>query len=331
MRLIAGIALVLLFGACQPDEIGPQSPLAAPQRASAEVLVLNEGNFRWGNASLGLYLPERQSYQQGLYLARNASPLGDVLQDLIPAGDSYYLNLNGSNLIRRVDTGSFALQAEGQGLGAPFYGAFADGALFVSDVFAPTILVLSADELKEIGRIAMPEKIRRLFSWQGVLIAEGEQNLYRVNPRDFSLMDSLRFVLPLRDVRISENRSLLVLSGDETRSILRLFLRWEATLPPARFYPGPLRYAFQNEGRLYAVSARTLVRSGWQQEDWDSLATFQMQSLYGFGYDAERAEIYLADALDYNQNAEVYRFDLAGELLHRFEAGPITNGFYFKP
>ena len=74
---ILGLCLLGLSSCFKPEE----KPLHSVSELSQSLLVLNEGNFQWGNASIHRYDPKSKSYDdQDLFSRVNQRPLGDVLQ-----------------------------------------------------------------------------------------------------------------------------------------------------------------------------------------------------------------------------------------------------------
>src|SRR5262249_52810295 len=54
------------------------------------------------------------------------------------------------------------------------------------------------------------------------------------------------------------------------------------------------------------------------------------KNFYGLGVNPDDYTIYAADALDYDQRANVYVYDVHGNQKLLFKAGINTNGFYFE-
>ncbi len=56
----------------------------------------------------------------------------------------------------------------------------------------------------------------------------------------------------------------------------------------------------------------------------------ETRNYYALGVDPTRNEIYISDALDYNQNGIVFRYSASGDFISSFEAGIIPGCFGFN-
>jgi YVTN family beta-propeller protein len=83
-----------------------------------------------------------------------------------------------------------------------------------------------------------------------------------------------------------------------------------------------LFYLLGNEVRKMAVTADQLPDRAFVAPD--------SKLLYGLGIDPVNGDIYLSDALDYQQPGIISRFSAAGRLIDAFKAGIIPGRFCFK-
>lgn len=97
MRKGAFVASVLAFLiACVRKPKAPEEP---PQPAYQGLFVLNEGQWTLSNASLDVISPEGKYYENA-YQSVNHKPLGDVANHWLRMGDTLWIVLNGSRLVR---------------------------------------------------------------------------------------------------------------------------------------------------------------------------------------------------------------------------------------
>ena len=71
-------SFLFLFLSCK-KEIGPQN-LIDDSLGSGSLLVLNEGNFGFGNASISRLIPNSGEIENNQYRLINGVSIGDVLQ-----------------------------------------------------------------------------------------------------------------------------------------------------------------------------------------------------------------------------------------------------------
>ena len=66
------------------------------------VLVCNEGNFRWGNASAGILNLSNQKWVEDGFKQVNGRSLGDVLQSATYWNENWWLVVNNSSKIEGI-------------------------------------------------------------------------------------------------------------------------------------------------------------------------------------------------------------------------------------
>lgn len=328
---------LLLFAlvACDRDRIGPQEPPSQGSEGQrAQYFLLNEGNFQWGNASVGAYLGKSPGYLEHWYRAANQEqPLGDVLQDLQAHRDRYWLVLNGSNHIKLVDTTHWWQVAQVQGLGAPRYVAFAQNKAFVSDLYAREILILETGTLAERQRLPVPNAGGHLLKADSYLALGAGRELLLLDPQSEKIV--ARHPLPGTAERmVADSSGFWLLAQAHPRAWLYHWRYGQMRPSDSLQLPGPARLltgAHYGEW-LYWLSGESLL--GWQvgRPAVDTLIATGMERIYGFNGHPRQRRLYLADPLDFQQPSRirVYAHREGGVLqLNEYRAGAITNGFFF--
>lgn len=75
---------------------------------AGSVIILNQGAFNQGSASLSEFNPTTRQIQHTVFLRRNGRPLGDVLQSAESIGNLLYLVVNNSRKIEVVELESLS-------------------------------------------------------------------------------------------------------------------------------------------------------------------------------------------------------------------------------
>ena len=86
------------------------------------------------------------------------------------------------------------------------------------------------------------------------------------------------------------------------------------------------------DGTLYFIASGGVWRQQPTAPEPELLLPASGRNWYSLGYDAQRQELYAADAGDYVQLGEVLRLSVASEpeLLDAFVVGVIPGSFYFS-
>ena len=154
-RLIQLLFVCLFLISCNDDD--EQEPIDVQ---AAEILVLNEGNFGFGNASISLYNRESGAVRNKLFQANNLGrPIGDVLQSTIRLGDKLFLVVNNSSKIEVVDVATFRSIGNIAPLNSPRYILPIDSSTaYVSDLYEDKIYVIDYT-LKQVCSIHLVLKL----------------------------------------------------------------------------------------------------------------------------------------------------------------------------
>jgi hypothetical protein len=138
MRAINFIWILILavaFSSCEKDNFGPQQEETNTELSGTKAIILNEGNFNFGNASLSL-VDENGEVQNQVFQNANGAPLGDVLQSGVKHNDRFYFVLNNSGKVVVTDT-SFQQVGEITGLQSPrYFLPVGESRAFVSDIYS---------------------------------------------------------------------------------------------------------------------------------------------------------------------------------------------------
>ena len=323
-------SLGLLLSACH-KEYGPQAVKGGILRPDSNaVIIVNEGNFQWGNASIGQYNPERKSYEDGLYRDVNNQPLGDVIQEAHRIEDHYYLVMNGSNEIVVCDLNWNKLSSLA-GMSAPKQLVYWKNSLWISDLYSPKIRQydLNGNLLREFG-LGFPNA--RMFIWEGELHFYNERNWKHLESLSgspstyYSVFFTIHEIVPTGDGIIISQKDGSVWFWPDSNSSGQQQVLASFRLPLAYRVADPIkqRYFSYDNDSLYVHRA---------QESYARrpVLAIACENFYGLAYHQASEDLYLFDARSFVQPHRVWRIDAnTGEVLDNFEAGALPNGLLKK-
>ncbi len=313
--------LLIVFSSCK------QEPLPAPETTfeGKQVLILNEGNFSWGNSSVALYSPEKKEINHALFEKANDRPLGDVLQSGKIINGRIWLVVNNSGKIEIIDTNSFKSVKTITGLRSPRFISELNGLVYVTDLYADKLTVFDATtfELKStISESGWTEKTLADDQWV-YFINKDSNTLNGFNPVSKLLRRISILGIPFDLVRKNDEIHIASYSGDS------LILKNVGSVSQQIFahalnsVPGGMLFCKTN-GLWYFKMGNNLRRINAAGTS-DMIYQLKSGSLYAANIIGD--EIYLSNAKDYVQNSEMIRLDLDGKVLDKRESGRITNGF----
>lgn len=334
MRLLFPCLLtgLLFLAGCGKET--PLPPLKSVK--GSRVLVINEGNFRWNNASLDLYDPYSGELQPDVYRKANGKGIGDVLQSGLIINGTLWMVVNNSGRICGLDTATYKEKWSLGNVGSPRYLATSGSYVWVTDLYSGFIRVLKAADRSEVTRI-------RTGTWTEQILNDGTAMAVACHDGWMRRYDTLSFAI--RD-SVMIGSGLHWLARDKGGHTWALSAGNDSTLPAlARFDPITKSVTvWELEGRKSAGSLCVsstgdtvlYLSGGVYMMDTDAAAPPQKAffnvpgaNFYGLGCDPASGRIYVADAADYVSKGRVFVIDGAGALLRQFNAGIIPSAFLF--
>jgi hypothetical protein len=334
LNFILALLLLAVLCGCNPNKIGPQSTVAnsAPLLGGAKVLVLNEGNFGRGNASVSAYFYNQKQVNHGIYSRFNGGlPLGDVLQDFIAVNGNYYLSLNASGKIVALDTAQWLQTESVENLATPRYLASGGQRLFGTDLFQNQLYVFSLSPLHLDTTLALPSAGGKMVTMGNHLYVAAGKQLVKINRQSLEIDTAYTFTFSFTEI-VNASGKIWILKESAPAALWTLDVQQNTLLEIKLPESGEAR--FLRKG----TAANTLFffqnQQVWQVNPTEphrpkALFKFSGTTAYGFNIHPQLNQVYVADALDYNQASDIYRYDLNGNIQDQFKGGLITNGFFF--
>ena len=157
LKGFAPLLLLVLFFSCRKDQ-PPVPPAEVPLNngLSGELLVMNEGNFMYANASLTRIQLENGSSNQQYFETVNGQSMGDVAQSMCFYQGKVWFVMNNSQKIIVADSVGMKKEFEITGLGSPRYLTFLHPQkAFVSDLYANAIQIINPRNGSLLGSIPL--------------------------------------------------------------------------------------------------------------------------------------------------------------------------------
>ena len=320
------------------------------------VLILNQGGFGNGNASVSYLSEDMNTFQNNIFSLVNPSIiLGDTAQDIGFYNDLAYIVLNASNKIEVVNRYTMVhIATISTGLSNPRYIAFANGKGYVTNWGNGTnanddfIAVLNLSNNSVASTISVAEGPEKII--------EEDNKLYVAHSGGFNYGNTISVIntstntvattITVGDVPNSleeENGILYVLCGGKSAwsgaesagKLVKINLSTNtvsSSIDFAETTDHPSNLVIENN-RLYYTLDSDIFRMNLSATTLPTEALFSTtsQGVYGvYSFAVENNKIYVGDALDYSSNGKVYVYSLTGALLSSKTVGVIPAGFYFN-
>jgi hypothetical protein len=320
------------------------------------VIIVNEGGYNYGNADISIYNPSTKAVSNNIFSQENGFALGDVAQSIFLIGDTAYIVMNNSQriVVARVSQNFKYITSINIPGSSPRYFLPVDNRrAYVTELYANKIWVVDyrADTL--IKSISVSGWTEQLLSWNGnVYVEEGTTPVFggaqsvpvhmvlQINPTTDQVLNTVLLTSDPASMALTAQNKLFVLSPQETSPNVNASLyeidmvsftiqkqiNFSATRTPnyIRYSSYTNQLMYSDNGGIYAMQPTDtalpagpfIISQGWK--------------VYGLNANPSNGDIYISDAVDYQQASHIWRYSQSGANLDHFTAGIITNGFVFQ-
>ncbi len=306
----------------------------------SSVWVINEGNFQFGNASLGIYNPSDSTYVDEVFQSVNERPLGDVFQSVSIFNNRAYLVVNNSAKIEVINPQTLEAIGTVSGLHSPrYFLPLSQSKAYVSNYFSDSVAVLNLADLSIEKRINCRDWSEEMALVYGKVFITRPRSDYLlvVNAATDEVEDSVKLAYNSNAITEDKNGKLWVLcSGSQASNkpgglfcIDPLSLTVEKSFSlPATENPSNLTinasldtlYFLTEDVYRLPVEATGLPVQAFIPSG--------NQNFYGIDIHPHSHHIYVSDAIDFNQRGNILIYDTRGELINSFKGGLIPNGIF---
>lgn len=343
MKLYFFIASVFLLSSCVKDK--PQEPIktAVSINADTKVLIINEGNYGWGNASVSLFDPSSGSVIEDYYKQQNNNTaLGDVCQSITNYNNNYYIVVNNSNKIVVAKNSDFSKQGTITGFtSARYLLPITYNKAYVTEYFANNIKIVDLNSNTITGTIpcnGWGDEMALIYNKAFITNLKSDY-CYVINTVTDLITDSINVGQGASSVLIDKNSKVWVLSGGNSsisqtgkltcinpvNLTIELCLNFNSNDSPGKLCSNKTRDTlyYLNKGVCqFPISSTSLPAS--------PLIPQGTKVYYGLGINPKDHNIYVSDAIDYVQKSTVEIYQPNGAFKSNFKAGIITGAFAFE-
>ena len=349
LRIIAISALVLLAG-CMKWEYGQEESFEA---VSSGLFITNEGNFQYGNASLSFYDPASGEIENEVFYRANGMKLGDVAQSMTIRNGIGWIVVNNSHVVFAIDLNTFREVGRITNLTSPRYIHFlSDEKAYITQIWDNRITVVNPRTYQITGYIECPAmtmetgSTEQMVQWGDYVYVNCwsyQNRILKIDTRTDTVVDELTVGIQPTSLVLDRNGKMWTITdggyegspyGYEAPSLYRIDAETFTIEKCFKFKLGDAPSEVQING--------TGDKIYWLNDDvWEMdveaerlpvrpFLEYQETIYYGLTIDPQSGDVYVADAIDYQQQGKVYRFDKDGVLLDEFYVGIIPGAFCWK-
>lgn len=316
------------------------------------VFITCEGNFMYGNASLSYYAPSTGEVHNEVFARANGMNLGDVAQSMVIHDGLGYVVVNNSGIIFVIDPGTFKVAGTIGPFTSPRHIHFLSGTkAYVTQIWDSRIAIVDPATREITGYIdtgmaaggESTEQMVRHGRYVFTNCWSYNDRILVIDSETDGIVDEIVVGRQPNSMVIDRYGKIWVLTdggydgspaGRETPSLVRIDAATRLIEKRYEFERGDTpRKLCMNGARdeLYFIN-KAVWRLGVTDERLPLRPFVEDRGtlFYGLGVDPVTSEVYVADAIDYQQPGTVYRYSADGELTDQFRVGVTPGAFCFK-
>ena len=341
--LLSALCIPALSG-CMTWDYGAEEDFDATGRG---LFIVNEGNYQYSNASLSYYDPASGSVDNEIFMRANGMKLGDVAQSMTIYGNRGWIVVNNSNVVFAIDLQTFRESGRITGLTSPRYIHFvSDSKAYVSQLWDNRIAIVDPQTMSVTGHITVEGMDPDSGSTEQI-VASGpyvyvgcwsyQREILKIDSRTDSIVARLEVGFQPNSLALDRyNRLWALTTGDDTQrpALYRIDLATFSIDGRFDFFEGtePRELTTDGDGeRLYWINDGVwAMDAGATRLPLRPVIRARSTLYYGLTVDPVEGDIYVADAIDYQQRGTVYRFSADGREKEAFEVGITPGSFCWK-
>lgn len=349
LRVVVMAFAALMFSGCidygpiAEEEFSYPTP---PDSVPEGVFVVCEGNFMYGNASASFYLPSSGELQNEIFARANGMKLGDVAQSMTIKDGLGYIVVNNSGIIFGFDIDTFKVKKVIKGLGSPRYIHFAGGKAYVTSLYEPRIAIIEPDDCKVTDYIETPghTSTEQMVSFGHLMYVSCwsfDNTILVIDTDKDEVVAEIVVRNQPRQMAADANGKLWVLTdggaGGGKPDIPALYRIDGLTGEVEREFifrlgdnPKGLTVNGNGQTIYYLNDALWRMSADAAELPHEPFVSAARTIYYALGVDPRTDEIYLGDAIDYQQQGVVYRISPEGLRRDTLRVGVTPTAFCFK-
>lgn len=317
------------------------------------LFILNEGNFQYGNASLSYYDPEDKNVENEVFFRANSMKLGDVAQSMTIYDGKGWIVVNNSHVVFCIDLTTGKEIGRVTNLTSPRYIHFVSpDKAYVTNLWDNRIAIVNPRTYAVTGYITVPGMSMESGSTEQ-MVGFGDyvfcncwsyQNtIIKIDTRTDKVVDKLTVGIQPTSLALDKNNKLWTITdggyedspyGFEAPALYRIDAESFAIERTFTFKLGdaPSEVCLNgSRDKIFWIN-----RDIWCMDvESATLPTHPFLDArgtryYGLTVSPRNGDVYVADAIDYQQQGMIYRYDSGGNRVDEFYVGITPGAFAWK-
>jgi YVTN family beta-propeller protein len=332
--------LLVLIISCKKNEVKQDGSFLTGDG----VFIINEGNFMGGNGSLSFYSYDSSKIYNDLFSAVNGRPLGDVPNSMEIYGDMGYIVVNNSGKIEVIKKSTLESVATISGLISPRnIGFVSSSRAYVTSMYSDSLIIINLTDNTISDYIDLRRSSESIvISGEKAFVANwvGGNEVMVINNVTNEVVDSIEVGIEPESMVSGSNNQLWVLCNGgwmrenfaeldcintETNDIEKRLV-----FPDIQASPSCLRIDGNGETLYYLENGVRKLSTTASELPSETFIPQTGHYFYKLGINSATNDIYVTDAVDFQQNGYLLNYTHQGTLISSQLADIIPGSMCFK-
>lgn len=339
------LTALLLTTSCKDESTTPDKPSKI-----GSVYVLNEGNFGSSNATLTVYNPQNKVVTPDIFAAANdGAAFGDSPTSIREYNGKAFITISNSGKIYIIDPKTGKLTGKITDLNSPRHIEFISPTkAYVSNLMSNLIDIINPQTATKTGQLNLgdgnyAERFVRVGDYIYTNTWSYGTKILKIDIASDKVVDALEVGIQPATLLADGNGKMWTLTdggyegnpiGNEEPAIVCIDIstfKVEKRLELSRTNAFSFSMAISADKQWIYYIGRHLYKMAVTATELPTtpLIDGSVQNFYSIGINPDGGDIYMSDAIDFQQNGTVIRYDLNGAKLDSFKAGIIPGAFGF--
>ncbi len=335
------------------DDVDESNPIKdfITNKLDGTLFVINEGSFQTSTASISVFNTETNDVLNEAFNRVNGMKLGDGAQSMTITGNKGWIAVNNSNVVFAVDP--YTLKEKGRitDLTSPrYFHQVNDKKAYITQMYDNRIVVVDPSSYSITGYIEVPN-MQTVTGSTEQMVAYGDyvycncwsyqKEIIKIDTRTDKVVATLEVGIQPKAIALDCNKKLWVLCdgggwsgneiGYEEPSLLKIDAESFEIEQTLTFDLGDSCSELclnSSKDTLYWINGDIWEMSvNSQTLPTESLIKSNGTYYYGLTVAPVSGDVYVADAIDYQQNGVIYKYSKEGIKIGQFEVGIIPGAF----
>ena len=336
-------------------ENDPGGIATRPEGDDGILFILNEGNFQYSNASLSIYNTESREVTNEAFIKANGMKLGDVAQSMTVFGDRAWIVVNNSNVVFAVDPATIREKGRIENLTFPRYIHFvSESKAYVTQLWDNRIAIINPTTYRITGHIEVPDmkpgsgSTEQMVSYGDYVFCNCwsyQNRIIKIDTRSDEVVQSLEVGIQPNSLALDCNGKLWTVTDGGYEGSPFGYEPPALVCIDAERFEVEKRFSFAlgdacseiclngEKNRIYWIN-----RDVWEMDVNAAEPPSQPfikagdTLYYGLTVAPQSGDVYVADAIDYQQSGRIYRYSREGSLIDQFSVGITPGAFcWYRP